>query len=68
MWRDGRRNPCRVAEAHHYVLLTIEILQLQFLDKVIDVPVQVSQAQVVEVSAEIPQLQLVEKTLFSQRA
>merc|ERR1712122_408361 len=44
---------------------TIEIPQLQYIDKVVDVPVvqvvQVPQVQVVEKTVEIPQLQIVEK-------
>ena len=55
----------------HAVQQAIEIPQL-LLDEVVDAPgvqvSRVSQAQVVEVFAEIPQLQLVEKALLSQRA
>ena len=44
-----------------------EIPQLQFMDKVVDVPVvlvvQVPQVQVVEERVEIPQLQVVEKSV-----
>merc|ERR1712107_921805 len=51
---------------------TIEIPQMQYIDKVVDVPVvqvmQVPQVQVVEKTVEIPQLQIVEKSLRSQRS
>ena len=61
----GRRHPCHGAQADSYgpVQLTIEILQLQHTDKVIDLgfagPAH-SLGFVVEETAELPHLQLVE--------
>ena len=57
--RGVRRHLCRVAEAnsHGPVQETIEILQLQYTDKVIDAVVQVPFSSAdVERTAELPQL------------
>ena len=62
LFEPGRRHLCRGAEAdsHGPVQETIEIFQLLYIDKVVDVlvvPVQLPSAGV-EKTAELPQLQL----------
>ena len=66
----GRRHLCRGAEADslgpEIPQKTIEILPLQYIDKVIDVVVQVQQVRAQSwVTVEIPQLQLVSSWTMS---